>query len=65
MPNTYYQKRKEEARNEAIEWQSHLPEHNYSMEELGKFHEHFTELGRRFGLLQEFRENGIIEEWWK
>ena len=68
MSKNYYQKRKEEARKEATDWQLHLPEHNYSAEELKEFDKYFTKLGRKFGLIQEFREMGIIKwEWmiWK
>lgn len=57
---TQYQCRKEAARQAAINWQANFAEHNYSYDELVVFQEHFTQLGRRFGLLSEFRENGII-----
>lgn len=57
---TQYQHRKEIARQEVIDWQANFAEHNYSYDELVVFQEHFTQLGRRFGLLSEFRENGII-----
>ena len=56
---TNYQKRKESARQEAIEWQLDFENHNYSWGELFEWAEHFEKLGRRYGLLEEFRENGI------
>jgi len=56
----YYSRKKGEAIDEAIEWQLDFANHNYFMSELVKFAEHFYKLGKRFGLLKEFRENGII-----
>ena len=55
-----YQKRKERARQMAIKWQASFDEHAYSWAELARFEEIFSRLGRRYGLLMEFRENGII-----
>lgn len=54
-----YQKSKEDARNKAIEWQLDFCNHSYSYEELAEFGNYFENLGRRYGLLTEFRENGI------
>lgn len=54
-----YQQRKEEARNRAIEWQYQASEENYSYGEYAYFTDYFERLGRRYGLLREFRENGI------
>lgn len=58
--NDYYQKRKERARAEAIEWQLSFCEHSYSYAECINFDYYFEKLGRRYGLLGEFRCNGII-----
>lgn len=58
-PRTYAE-RKEAATREAIEWQLDFGHHNYGYSELADFRAHFEKLGRRFGLLREFRENGII-----
>ena len=56
-----YRERKEKARQEAIEWQLSLSDFgNYSYLELSNWYEHFYQLGKRYGLLKEFRENGII-----
>lgn len=55
----YYQKRKEQIRQEAIEWQLDFSNHNYSWGELAVWQEHFERLGRRYGLLREFHENAI------
>lgn len=58
-----YQVRKEKAREEAIDWQSYYFGDNspsMSWYELAEWQERFEELGRRYGLLAEFRDNGII-----
>ena len=62
MKNTKptYETKKENARQEAIDWQSDFCNHNYSYGELAEFGYHFEKLGRRYGLLKEFRENGIL-----
>ena len=55
-----YKERKEAARQKAIEWQSTFEEHNYSWDELVEWNAYFEALGKRYGLTDEFRENGII-----
>lgn len=55
----YYRKRQEEVRQEAIEWQFKISEDDTWYDAIG-MQEHFTKLGKRYGLLEEFRENGII-----
>lgn len=55
-----YQVRKEEARRTAQEWQHNASEKNYSYSELQWYQSYFEKLGKRYGLLKEFRENGII-----
>ena len=55
-----YQRAKESARNKAIEWQNDFINHNYSYGELVYFGEYFERLAKRYGLVKEFRENGII-----
>lgn len=56
---TTYEAKKEIARQEAIDWQNDVANRNYSYGELAEFVMHFEKLGRRYGLLKEFRENGI------
>ena len=56
--NKYYEK-KAQARQEAIEWQLDFANHNYSWGEVAYWGDHFYKLGKRYGLLKEFRENGI------
>nr|DAY92965.1 MAG TPA: hypothetical protein [Caudoviricetes sp.] len=57
---TRYQKNKEEVRLFAIDWQADFNNHNYSYSELAIFQDMFFRLGRKYGLLREFRENGIL-----
>ena len=57
---TKYQKGKESARNKAVEWQSGLCDQNYSYVELAYWGDYFSRLAKRYGLVREFKENGII-----
>lgn len=54
---SYYQKRKAEVREEAIEYSYSEEELSYG--ELAEKNDYFERLGRRYGLLREFRENAI------
>lgn len=54
-----YQTGKEKARQIAIDWQIETSEQNYSYGELADYGEYFRKIGKRYGLLKEFRENGI------
>lgn len=56
---TAYQKQQEAARQEAIEWQLEAQELDMSCEEIHEAQDYFHKLGRKLGLLKEFRENGI------
>ena len=56
---TTYASNKAVARQQAIDWQNNLFRNNRSYEEMQEAAEHFEKLGRRYGLLKEFRENGI------
>ena len=55
-----YQENKEKARQKAIEWQRDFDNHNYSWGELAYYSDYFERLAKRYGLVGEFRENGII-----
>lgn len=55
----YYECRKEKIRNEAISWQTNFKQNNYSYEELLDYQSYFEMVGRKYGLLKEFRENGV------
>lgn len=54
-----YQRAKERAREQAIEWQHTAPE-DLSYGELADVADYFQRLAKRYGLTAEFRENGII-----
>lgn len=55
-----YARAKENARQKAMDWQTDYYNNNYSYGELIAFAEYFTRLAKRYGLMTEFRENGII-----
>ena len=55
-----YQRAKERARDKAIEWQLDFNNQNYSYGELAYYGNYFERLAKRYGLVKEFKENGII-----
>ena len=55
-----YARAKENARQKAMDWQTDYYNNNYSYGELASFMEYFAKLAKRYGLITEFRENGII-----
>lgn len=57
-----YQEKKDAARLEAQEYQAsyYNPKFELSYSELAEITAHFERIGRCYGLLTEFRENGII-----
>lgn len=55
-----YQKGKEKTRQQAIEWQKDFEDQDYCWGDLIIYQQYFEDLGKRYGLLKEFRENGII-----
>jgi hypothetical protein len=54
-----YQQLKEKAREIAIDYQLDSADKDISYGELAEIGEYFYKLGKRFGLLREFRENAI------
>lgn len=64
MTNCYfkklYQQKKAEARAEAQEWQENAIYMSTTWGGVASFYDHFYKLGKRYGLLKEFKENGII-----
>lgn len=50
----------EEARDHAIEWQHWAGEQNLSYGELLEWQKHFEKIGKKFHLIEEFKENGIL-----
>lgn len=55
-----YKQQKEQARQQAIEWQVWACDECLSYMELAVWACYFEKLAKRFGLKKEFRENGII-----
>lgn len=53
-------KTKEEARQIAIDWQSWQSRRTMSYADMLRWSEYFRALGKKFGLITEFKENGII-----
>ena len=51
---------KNKIRGRAILWQLGIENENYSYGELAEDLMYFEKMGKRYGLLKEFRENGII-----
>lgn len=57
----YYRKRQEQLRNEAIEWQYTFDNGEVVYwSDIAEWGDYFKYWGKRFGLLREFKENGII-----
>jgi len=52
--------KKAEAREQAIDWQRTIEDQNYSYSELSEWQAYFEKLGRKYGLIKEFKENGIL-----
>lgn len=57
---TKYQQAKNKIRDLAADWQSDFENNNYSWLELLQWQEFFSTKTKRYGLVNEFRENGII-----
>lgn len=55
-----YAEGKERTRAEAITWQQEAAERSMSYAELAEAQARFEMLARRFGLVREFKENGIL-----
>ena len=54
-----YQEQKERARQIAIDWQIESSEMNLSYGEYSEAGDYFNRLGKRYGLLREYRENAM------
>lgn len=55
-----YQRGKAAAREMAVEFSLTFGEHTYFWSDLAEIANEFHRLGKRYGLLREFRENGIL-----
>jgi hypothetical protein len=53
-------KTKEQARTKAIDWQRWMTKQSLSYGEMAQWQGYFEKLAKRFNLLNEFRENGIL-----
>jgi len=55
-----YNINKNKIRNKAIEWINYFADHNVSYSDILMANMYFTNYGKRYGLLKEFKINGII-----
>lgn len=55
-----YQRRKDAARAQAIQWQADFPERSIPWAAIAAEQRRLEQLARRYGLIREFRENAII-----
>lgn len=55
-----YQEKKADVRQKAINFQQVFSECDFSYSEIIEYQDYFLKQGKRYGLLKEFRENGII-----
>lgn len=58
--NNEYRRLKEQARQAAQDWQAAISETSLSYGELSEQTARLERLAHRYGLVREFRENGII-----
>lgn len=54
-----YKIKKEKARRIAIDWQFNFANRSHSWQYCTIWQHRFERIGRKYGLLREFRENGI------
>lgn len=54
------EKAKASLRDFAIQWQYDFANYNYSYSDLAMYTDFFNEYGKKYGLIREFRENGIL-----
>ena len=55
-----YREKQAKLREQAIEWQGSFSDNNYSYGEIAEKQAYFEKEGRKYGLIKEFRENGIL-----
>lgn len=62
MKKDLYTIKKDHARQIAIDWQNNLDldKHGWSMDYLQNWYERFERIARKYGLIREFKENGIL-----
>lgn len=55
-----YKEKQAKARQLAIDWQLNFANQNHTWAYLSWWYLRFERIGRKYGLLREFRENGIL-----
>ena len=55
-----YKTKKEELRQKAINWQYAQSKHDFNLMILSKVSFYFMQQGKKYGLIEEFKENAII-----
>lgn len=55
-----YKQLKANAIQKVMDWKNDYCNHDYSWGELAYWSDYFGKLAKRYGLIKEFRENGII-----
>lgn len=55
-----YKEMKEKTRQEAIDFQTDFENQDYCWGDLTIYHAYFEEKAKKYGLVKEFKENGII-----
>ena len=55
-----YREKKARLREEAVRWRHDFSRHGYSYGELAEKQAYFEKEGKKYGLVKEFKENGII-----
>jgi len=56
----YYYVNKAQYKQEAIKWQVESGNKFYSYSELAVMYDYFYKVGKKYGLVKEFKENGIL-----
>ena len=57
---TFYEIKKAQIRSEAIQWQYDFSNRPQSWHDVAESTAYFQKFGKRYGLIKEFKENGII-----
>ena len=57
---TRYQLKQAHARQIAIDWQWNFNHNSHSWQYCADWQARFERIGRKYGLIREFRENGIL-----
>lgn len=55
-----YKEKKNAVQEMAITYQQKASQKSTSWEEINRIDEHFRKIAKQYGLIQEFKENGII-----